>query len=129
MDLKKALEELSHNEGQAAKYKGIEATNAAFRRTHENKAEEIRDSIFNYMIENGVQKDTVDMGIVNFVLTVNEGKESVDCPDLEAVPEAFIRLIKEADKKAIGEHLKTNEVNWASIKKGNSYLTIKASNK
>lgn len=60
----------------------------------------------------------------DYQLSFSTPRESVDVPDVEAVPDDFVKLKKEADKKKIGDYLKAgNTPNWASMKLGESKLS------
>lgn len=126
MDIKEKLELITSLEERARAHTGKALSESAQARTCDNKIQEIKKEILTFLQENGCTKDTIDMGIVNFVVSVVEGRESVDCPDIEAVPEPFICIKKEVDKKAVGEYLKNHTPNWASFKRGEPYLVIKS---
>lgn len=128
MELKQLIEEISRLEELEKGYdKSIQAIQDEKRELTSSISRK-RGIIKAYMQENGVKQEEVDFGVVNIFVTLNEGKTTVDCPDINAVPEEFLRIKKEPDKKKISEFIKESPAipNWAIFTKGDDYITIKS---
>lgn len=89
------------------------------------KADEAKAALLACMKENGLLQSQLDYGMSTIVLSVRKGSLSVDVPDLEAVPQDFIRVKREPDKKKIADMLKDGAlVNWATLQQGEDILMI-----
>lgn len=83
---------------------------------HQKIVDESKESYKELMLSDGVMSDE------NY--TITKGRESLIVHDVEALPEEFVRIKKEADKKAITAFLKDgNKVNYATLERGDDYLT------
>lgn len=77
----------------------------------EKRLEDTKQAMIDYMVGNGVEKTTINH------LSVSISKSyAVDVPDVEAVPEEFLRVkvVKEPNKLLIKEA--RPDANWWSIK-------------
>ena len=96
--------------------------------TAKNRAESLKKALFNAMTEMNlpeIKTDLFKLKIVN-----NGGSQPMEVTeDIDKIPDDFIRIKKEADKKAIGEYLKTLpegvEVPWAHLLPRGKHLSIK----
>jgi len=52
-------------------------------------------------------------------------RQVVDVPNIDLVPEEYVKVERTLMKKEIKEFLKTNRVNWANFKDGAVYLNYK----
>lgn len=84
----------------------------------EKRLEEIEQAVIDYCTGNGLKQFKTTM----YTITLGES-EAVDAPDLEAIPEQFIRtkVVKEPNKILIKELRPSG--NWYAIKK-NYKITI-----
>jgi hypothetical protein len=83
------------------------------------QANELRAQVIAEMKNNGVVAETLE----DFKISIKRGAESVDCPDINAVPSEYIRIIHEIDKAKI-KAVKP-EGNWWVMRRGDDTLTIK----
>ena len=128
MDLKAKLKELSECEAN------VETCASAIRRAQETKAinqarvDAIKAEIRLYMQENGIKRDEVQDGDYKLYVTLMDGKDKVSCPDIDAVPDEFVKVEKKEKKKEIEAYIKESGTlpNWAVIEKGEPYIVIKA---
>jgi uncharacterized protein YoaH (UPF0181 family) len=86
------------------------------------QANELRAQVIADMQANGVLKEE----LVDFVISLKRGSESVDIADEAAVPEEYLRIKKEVDKAKI-KAVKP-EGNWWVMRRGEDTLTIKGKN-
>ena len=75
-------------------------------------------------------KRGLDTGYHTLKIVGNGGMQPLEVTDvIDDIPEEFIRIKKEADKKAIGEYLKSLpedvEVPWAHLLPRGRHLSIK----
>jgi hypothetical protein len=82
-----------------------------------------------YMHNNGIVEDYLSGNTCDYKISFTTPRESVDVPDANAVPDDFLRMKPEPDKKKIAEHLRSlpesSRPNWAAMKLGESKLTWK----
>lgn len=70
--------------------------------------------------------------MMDYVVGYSTPREAVKIPDVEALPEEFVKIEKKAKLREIGEHLKTLRdssepwPNWATLEKGEPKLSWKA---
>ena len=127
MDIKQELEKIFEHEKEVKALKAYEISHASQRGAHERKIQEIKARLLKYYMETGVKTDSVDMEIVNFTISVSDGRETLDVLDVDAVPEAFIKITKTLDRTLLNETYKDKPLpNWLTKKRGAPYLTIKA---
>lgn len=87
----------------------------------ENKIARLEKVILEEMKRGGVQKQSIG----NATYSWRKGRESVIVPDVDALPDDFVRFKKEADKTKLKEYLRNNKANFASIETGEDYLVVK----
>jgi hypothetical protein len=117
------IKQISLLESEAAEIaetikRGTEAMNAK-RTACITKANELRAQVIAEMKNNGVVAETLE----DFKISIKRGAESVDCPDINAVPSEYIRIIHEIDKVKIKAVRPSG--NFYVIKRGDDTLTIK----
>lgn len=129
MDLKHAYETITKNESLIEEVKREKVVLDLRIRNLEAENKKLRSQIITYMQGSGVKRETLDYEIAAVHIHLNPGKVSLDVPDVEALPLAYVRLKKEPDKKKIQEFIDANAQipNWCNLKKGEDYLTFKAS--
>lgn len=97
----------------------------------ESAQKRLEQALFNAMVElHFDDKDGLDTGYHTLKVINNGGAAPIEIDeDIENIPDDFIRIKKEADKKAIGEYLKTLpedvSVSWARILPRGRHLSIK----
>lgn len=89
---------------------------------HLAEAERVIEDYYN---ETGETK--IDMDVFYYGFSYSTPRKSIDCPDVDAVPDEFVRIKREPDKRKIGDYLKTCDSlpNWAVEKEGESKFQIK----
>lgn len=127
MDLKKALKQISTLGTERDIYTQIRDENAGNARACDEQVAKIKADILQYMQENGVKQDQVEEEVVTILVTLMDGKESVDCPEIDAVPEEFIKTTRAVDKKAVADHIKESPLpNWCTMKTGKPFIQVKS---
>lgn len=97
----------------------------------ENAQKRLEQALFNAMVALGMDdKHGLDTGYHTLKIVGNGGMQPLEVTDvIDDIPEDFIRIKKEADKKAIGEYLKSLpedvEVPWARLLPRGRHLSIK----
>ena len=97
----------------------------------ENAQKRLEQALFNAMIALGMDdKYGLDTGYHTLKIVGNGGAQPLEVTDvIDDIPEDFIRIKREADKKAIGEYLKSLpedvEVSWAKLLPRGRHLSIK----
>lgn len=88
----------------------------------EFEAEKLRQEIANEMLLDGVKKHSFD----DFDITLREPTPIIEVPDVEAVPDIYTRIKKEADKTRIkAAAMKGLKANWFTVQDGKLSITIK----
>ena len=97
----------------------------------ENALKRLNGAIFDAMVALKYDdKDGLDTGYHKLKIVNNGGAQPLEVTDvIDDIPEEYIRIKKEADKKAIGEYLKSLpedvEVPWAHLLPRGRHLSIK----
>ena len=100
-------------------------------RASENALKRLKQAIFDAMVELGLDdKKGLDTGKYKLKIVGNGGMQPIEVTEIiDDIPEEYIRIKKEADKKAIGEYLKNLpedvEVPWAHLLPRGRHLSIK----
>lgn len=115
-------------EAQAEAYAKEAEAFAKKANTAKNRAESLKKALFNAMTEMDMPEIKTDLFKLKIV--GNGGSQPMEVTeDIDAIPEDFIRIKKEADKKAIGEYLESLpegvEVPWARLLPRGKRLSIK----
>lgn len=105
-DKKIEIDELEKELKESELYKRLEQAKNELALIEKAREEE-HNSIINYMIENNIKKIEEH----GFRLSLkNNGRDSVKVLNLEEIPEEFLRIKKEADKKALLDYYRTTGV-------------------
>ena len=96
--------------------------------TAKNRADSLKKALFNAMTAMDIPEIKTDLFKLKIV--GNGGMQPLEVTDvIDDIPDEFIRIKKEADKKAIGEYLKSLpedvEVSWAKLLPRGRHLSIK----
>lgn len=100
-------------------------------RALEKNEERLKSALMDALIATGHDdKAGFDTGIYKLKIVNNGGAQPLEVDeDIESIPNKFVRIKKEADKKAIGEYLKSLpegvEVPWARLLPRGRHLSIK----
>jgi hypothetical protein len=106
----------TRNSVQRAK-KEVEAASAVLR-TMEKQLEDVEQAIIDYCEANGVLQFNAE----HYSITV-QSRESVDVPDVDAVPEEYTRIKREPNKILIKEA--RPQGNWYAIKE-TKHITLRS---
>lgn len=73
-----------------------------------------------YMRDNGLTRDKIEGGTVDYVIEWSKPRESVKVLDADAVPDELCSFVRKPRLKDVGEWLRAQTVqpNWAVIEKG-----------
>lgn len=92
------------------------------KRKAEYDAEETRQRIANEMLLDGVKQHSFN----DFDINLREPTPVIDVPDIETVPDMYVRIKKEADKTRIkAAAMKGLKANWFTVQDGKLTITIK----
>lgn len=115
-------------ESQAEAYEREAELFANKAKTVKNRADSLKKALFNAMTAMDIPEIKTDLFKLKIV--GNGGMQPLEVTDvIDDIPDEFIRIKKEADKKAIGEYLKSLpedvEVSWAKLLPRGRHLSIK----
>lgn len=115
-------------EAQAEAYAKEAEAFAKKANTTKNRADSLKKALFNAMTE--MDMPEIKTGLFKLKIVGNGGLQPMEVTEnIDEIPNDFIRIKKEADKKAIGEYLKTLpegvEVPWARLLPRGKHLSIK----
>ena len=123
-ELLKAEQELAEIKAQAnniANEWTVKVQNANY------KHEAAKAVMQEYMESNGVTEEVFVGDSVDYKVCFTTPRETVDTPDVDALPDEFARIKKEPKKKELLEHIKSlpehERPNWATLKLGEKSLT------
>lgn len=73
-----------------------------------------------YMRENGLTRDVIEGGTVDYVIEWSKPRESIKVLDADAVPDELCSFVRKPRLKDVGEWLRAQSVqpNWAVVEKG-----------
>ena len=92
-----------------------------YKREAESAAFEIQQE----MADTGEYEILVQGEYTDYKIYWGGGRESVKVENPDAVPDEFCKIERKPKLREIAEHLKTNQVNWATMEKGSKKLNYK----
>lgn len=118
------VHEIHKAEADAERAKEKSITWALASRSHAKHAENLRDSLRDMLIADGVKSMPIG-GLTIYISEVEGGLQVTD--DIDAIPAEYVRVKREPDKKKIKDMLKSGQqVNWASLGEPKKTITIRS---
>lgn len=122
LNIEEAITLINSLESEAGLYKKSRDEITANLRKVEAKSDELRQRIIDELKADGVVKDS----LANYEIALRSTPATIEIPDVNCVPDEFIRIKREPDKIRIKDAaMKGLKANWFSVVDGKETLIIK----